>query len=119
MVLWSGEQEKHGVGFILEKRVTSVRLASNPFNTTIIQVYAPRNDYGDQVIDGFCEEIEEITWKMPKNNLLIVLGDWNAQIREGTNHNLAGKFGYGVTNERGMKLLEFAERQKMPVALLS
>eukprot|EP00794_Sanderia_malayensis_P019588 gene19588-biopygen14544 len=131
--VWYCGQEKrkqHGVGFIVEKRtansvlectpvserIISIRIASKPFNTTIIQVYAPKTDYEDQAVDVFYEDLEALIEKTPKKDLLVVLGDWNAQIGEDANHRSAGKFGYDVTNERGMKLLEFAERQKFVVA---
>ena len=65
----------------------------------------------EQAADELYEDLEALIDKAPKKDLLIVMGDWNAQIREDINHH-----GYGVTTERGVKLLEFAERQKLIVA---
>ena len=124
------KKRQHGVGFIVEKqtangvlectpvseRITSIRIASKPFNTTIIQVYAPTTDCDDQVVDEFYDDIETLMNKVHKKDILIVMGDSNAQIGEGENHPATGKFGYGTTTERGTKLLEFAERKNMVVA---
>ena len=122
-------RKQHGVGFIVDKRtainvmectpvserIISIRISSKPFNTTIIQVYAPTTDYDEEVVEEFYENLETLIAKTPKKDLIIVLGDWNAQIGEGINHSSTGKFGHGITTERGMILLDFAERQKMVV----
>ena len=131
-VWYCGQEKKkqHGVGFIVDKRTAksilectpvserliSIRVASKPFNMTIIQVYAPTSDYDDQIIEEFYDDLERLMKKTPKKDVLIILGDWNAQIGENANHLAAGKFGYGETSERGMKLLDFAESHQMVVA---
>ena len=112
------KKKQHRVGFIGDKktagsvlqcnpvseRIISIRVASKPFNTTIIQVYVPTCYYEDQVVEEFNDNLEEtIINKTPKKDILIVMGDWNAQIGAGEKHKAAGKFGYCGTSERGTK----------------
>ena len=91
------KKKQHGVGFIVDKktvgsvlectpvseRIISIRVASKPFNTTIIQVYAPTCYYEDQVVEEFYDDLETIINKTPKKNILIVMGNWNTQIGAG------------------------------------
>lgn len=100
----------------MSETTISIRIASKPFNTTIIRVYAPTTDYEDQVVDEFYEDLEKLIKGMHKKDILIVMGDWNAQIGEGEIHPAAGNFGHAMTNERGLKLLKFAERRNMVAA---
>ena len=116
VVLWTGEEEtarswfhwdKKTAGSVLQctpvsERTISVRVASKPFNTTIIQVYAPTCYYEDHVVEEFYDDLETIINKTPKKDILIVMGNWNTQIGAGEKHKAAGKFGYGKTSERGM-----------------
>ena len=77
----------------VSERIISIRIASKPFNTTIIQVYAPTTDYEEQAVDELFEDLEVLIDKTPKKDLLIVMGDWNAQIGEELNHHSAGNSG--------------------------
>ena len=132
-IWFSGEKRYHerGVGFIVRKemvkcvlgctpsRVIMLRLAAKPFNITIIQVYAPTSTYSDEAVEEFYEKLDETIAKKPKKDLLIVLGDWNAMI--GTDAHTdwpgtAGKYGCGVTNIRGQRLLEFADFHGLTIA---
>ena len=67
-------------------------------------------------MDEFYDDIETLMNKVHKKDIIIVMGDWNAQIGEGESHPATGKFGYGTRTERGTKLLEFAGRRNMVVA---
>ena len=84
-----------------------------------MQVYAPTNDCDEEVIDEFYEDLEKAISLIPKKDVMVIQGDWNAKIGvdcyadwKGT----TGKFGLHQTNERGFRLLEFAKRKKLVVA---
>ena len=49
-------------------------------NLLIIQVYAPTTDYEDDIIEDFYEQIEDTTAQFPKNDFMIIEGDWNAKV---------------------------------------
>ena len=134
--LWySGEKEKHqtGVGILVDKqtakavtectpvsnRIIAIRVKGVPACTTIVQIYAPTSSSTDDDIDAFYSDLEDFMKKIPKKDIVIVQGDWNAKI--GTDaytiwKGTVGKFGTGVTNERGERLLEFAKRYHLIIA---
>ena len=134
-VWYSGDEEKHqhGVGFIVNKdqvnsviscrpvnsRIISLRIRAQPLNLTVIQVYAPTSDYQDEEVESFYDELEECIKEAPKKDILIVMGDWNAKVGEDAYDQWAGasgRFGIGETNERGIRLLEFASSHKLTLA---
>ena len=64
----------------------------------------------DEIIEDFYDDLEKLLKTVPRKDILIVQGDWNAfDAWRGT----IGKFGLGGTNERGQKLLEFAKRHQL------
>ena len=97
-VYFSGKEDKHkqGMGFVVHKeivknvigcrpissRLMTVRLRASPFNITIIQVYAPSSSYGDSDVDEFYRELEFLVDQTPKQDILVVQGDWNAKVGE-------------------------------------
>jgi exonuclease III len=134
-IWYSGEDSKHrhGVAFIVRKevvnsvisctpvssRLISIRISARPHNITIIQVYAPTSDYEDEEIEKFYEEIERIIAKVPKKDILIVQGDWNAKVGPDAYKDWSGtvgRFGAGETNDRGLRLLEFASSHRLTLA---
>ena len=93
-------------------------VSAKPQNITIIQVYAPTSDHEDQEVEEFYEKIESIIQKTPKKDLLIVQGDFNAKIGKDAYENWAGtvgRFGTGETNDRGLRLLEFASSHRLTI----
>lgn len=132
-VIWSGEPDKHeaGVGFLLNKkakaalmgykpvssRMMVARFGGQPFNITIIQVYAPTSESTDEEIEDFYTKLTELVEEVPVKDVLIMSGDWNAKVgsnREGW-ENVMGRFGFGDRNARGERLLEFATDNDMTV----
>ena len=133
-IYYSGEEKQHkyGVGFIVRKettgyimsctpvssRIISMRVSAKPKNITIIQVYAPSSDHEDQEVEEFYEKIENTIQKAPKKDLLIIQGDFNAKIGEDAYENWAGtvgRYGTGKTNDRGLRLLEFASSHQLTI----
>ena len=69
--------------------------------------------------ETFYSELEATIAKIPKKDIKIIQGDWNATIGTDAHKNWAGttgKFGIGITNERGICLLEFTKMQDMVIA---
>ena len=97
-VYFSGKEDKHeqGVSFPVHKdivksvigcrpvssRLVTVRLRGSPFNITIIQVYAPTSSYGDSEVDEFYRELQSLVDQTPKQDILVVQGDWNVKVGE-------------------------------------
>ena len=83
----------------------------------IIQVYVPTYDHDNKTVELFYEELEKAIDKKACSHH-IVMGDFNAKIgMRNTNDQMkcAGPFGTGNRNERGERLLDFAEENNLVV----
>ena len=82
-------------------------------------MYSPTTDYDDNEVEEFYEQIDYIIKEVPKKDILVVQGDWNAKVGPDTYNDwrgTVGKFGLGETNERGLRLLEFAKSHHLTLA---
>ena len=83
----------------------------------IFQVYAPTFTHTDKEIEEFYEQLKgnEKDSNCPKIDLIVVQGDWYAKIATDAFDHWpckAGRYGVGETNDRGLRLLEFAITHK-------
>ena len=79
-------------------RITSVRIPGKLFNITVIQVYTPTNDAKDTEVEWFCEDLQDFLEITPKENVLFIIGNWNARVGGQEIPGVTGKFGLGVQN---------------------
>ena len=61
-------------------RMISVRLQGKPFSITVIQVYAPSSNAEEAEIEWFYEDLQDLLELTPQNDVLFIIGDWNAQV---------------------------------------
>ena len=85
----------------------SVHFQGKAFNITIIQVYAPTTNTEEDEGEWFCEDLQDLPELTPKNYLLYIIGNWNAKVGSQEIPGVTGKFGLGVQNEVGQRLIEF------------
>ena len=57
-----------------------VRLTAVPFNITIVQAYAQTSDYGDNEIQEFYDQLQNVIDQIQKKNILVVEGIWNEKV---------------------------------------
>ena len=55
-----------------------VSFQRKPFNSTVIQVYAPTTDAEETKVDQFYEDLEDLLELTPKKDVLFFVGYWNA-----------------------------------------
>ena len=72
-----------------------MKLKGKPFRIKIIQVYAPTTDHGDDEVREFYEDIGSIIEYTKSEEISILMGDWNAKVRELLEYPVTGKFGLG------------------------
>ena len=60
-------------------RMISVHFQSNPFNITVIQVYAPTSNAKEAEVEQLYEDLQDLKLTPPKN-VLFIIGDWNAKV---------------------------------------
>ena len=94
----------------ISKQTTSVCFQGKPFNITVIQAYAPTSNAEEAEVEQFYEDLQDLLDLTAKIDVLFITGDWNA--KEGSQEipGVTGKFGLGVQNEAGQRLIEFAKR---------
>ena len=89
----------------------SVRLQGKPYNITVIQVYAPTSNTEEAEVEQFYEDLKDLLELTPKKDVLFIIGDWNAKVGSQEKPGVTGKFGLGMWNEAGQRLIEsFAKR---------
>ncbi|CAG4984913.1 unnamed protein product [Colias eurytheme] len=121
----------YGVGFLIKKeykdnivsftalsdRVVLLNIKYNNQMLTIIQVYAPTEKATDEEINLFYETLQVA--QSQAADQVLVIGDFNAKIgkpnMEDSDNIVLGKFGYGVRNERGEKLIQYALEHKLTI----
>ena len=88
-------------------RMISVCFQGKPFNITVIQVYVPTSKAEEA--EWFCEDQQDLLELTPQNDVLFIIGDWNAKIGSQEIPRITGKFGLGVKNEEGQRLTMFCQ----------
>ena len=94
--------------------MNSVRFQGKPFNTTVIQVYAPTSnaEEAERVYDDL-QDFLELT---PQKDVLFIMGDWNAKVGSQETPGVTSKFGLGIQNEAGQRLIEFCQENTLLIA---
>ena len=90
----------------------SVCFQGKPFNTTVIQVYAPTSNTEEAEAKRFYEDFQDLLELTPKKYVLFIIGDWNAKVGSQETPGVIGKFGFGIWNEAGQRLIEFCLLRK-------
>ena len=91
-------------------RTISVRFQSKPFNITVIQVYAPTRNAEEAEVEWFYEDLQDLLeLKKTQKDVLFIIGDWNAKVGSQETPGVTGKFGLGIRNEAGQRLIEFCQ----------
>ena len=75
----------------------------------VIQVYALTSNAEEVKVEWFCEDLQDLLELTPKINVLFIVGDWNAKVGSQETPGVTGKFGLGVQNEAGQRLIEFCQ----------
>ena len=86
------------------------------FNITVIQVYAPTSNAEEAEVEQFYEDLQDLLELTPKKDVLFIIGDWNAKIGSQKIPGVTGKFGLGVQNEAGQRLIEFHQENALVIA---
>ena len=94
----------------------SVHFQGKPFNTTVIQVYTPTSNAEEAEAEQFYEDLQDLLELIPPKDVIFTIGDWNAKIESQEIPGVTGKFGLGVQNEAGQRLIEFCQENTLIIA---
>ena len=120
-IYYSGQESfgRNGVAMIVNKKVLNTVLGCNlkndrmisvnfqgkSFNITIIQVYAQTSNAEEAEIEQFYEDLQDLPELTPKKDVLFIIGVWNAKVGSQETPGVTGKFGLGIRNEAGQRLI--------------
>ena len=118
---------KNGVAIKVNKRVQNAVLGCNlkndrmisvcfqgkPFNITVIQVYVPTSNAEEAEVEWFYERPFRTN---TQKNAPFIIGDWNAKVGKQETPGVTGKFGLGVQNKAGQRLIEFCQENALVIA---
>ena len=101
----------------ISDRIIKARFYSRFIKTTIIQVYAPTNEAEDQEDDFY--ELQKIVDEVPRHDMLLVVGDWNAKVGEKKveEKGIVGTFGMaGERSDNGERMVSFCALNNLAIA---
>ena len=94
----------------------SVCFQDKPFNITVIQVYAPTSYAEETEVERFYEDLQDLVELTPKKDVFFIIGDCNAKVGSRETPGVTGKFGLGMRNEAGQRLIEFCQENALVIA---
>ena len=97
-------------------RVISVCFQGKPFNIMVIQVYALTSDAEESDVEQFYEDLQDLLELTPQKDVLFIIGDWTTKVGSQETPGVTGKFGLGVRNEAGQRLIEFCQENALVIA---
>ena len=84
-------------------------------NITVIQVYAPTSNAEEAEVEQFYEDLQDLLELIPKKDVFFIIGDWNAKVGSQETPGITGKFGLGIRNEAGQRLIEFFQENALVI----
>jgi hypothetical protein len=128
---FSGNEKlkRNGVAFMANKRISScvvnpkyisdrvmtIRIKGKPLNVTVILLYAPTTDATKQDIEQFYATVQRVYDQVPNKDIVYIMGDFNAKVGEGEVARVAGRYGLGVRNDAGDRLIRFCQENKFTI----
>ena len=129
-VIYSGNEKRglHGVAIWMHKKIYQaiisyesvnermmvVRLNARPKNITMIQAYALTATAGEEIAEPFYEELERVAKKIPKGDITMMMGDFNAKVgRQHITGPAVGPYGLGEANDAGERFRESCKEQEL------
>ncbi|CAF3582803.1 unnamed protein product [Rotaria socialis] len=124
-----GNKHERGVGILLDKetsksvkgfwavsdRVILIKLHDKPFNISIIQGYAPTADYDEDAVTNFYGNIDKAYKQCKSDDIIYVMGDFNAKVGDKRIGNTVGPFGLGNKNDRGDNLVTWCQSHNLVI----
>ena len=101
---------------IKNNRMISVRFQGKPFNITVIQVYAPTSNAEEAEVEWFYENLQDLLEITLKKDVLFIIENWNAKVGSQETLGVTGKFGLGIRNEAGQRLIELCQENALVIA---
>lgn len=83
----------------INERMMYARCYTSTLKISLIVVYAPTNESTEEAKEAFIEQLQETISGIPKHDILLVIGDFNANVGNKGREGAMGKHGIGERNE--------------------
>ncbi|GFO24735.1 craniofacial development protein 2-like protein [Plakobranchus ocellatus] len=93
----------------ISDRVVVSKLVAKPLNLGIIQVYTPTSDSEDVEEEKFYDEIEKAKGYLKPQDIIKIMGDFNAKVGNERVEDFVGPSGIGTVDERESRLIEWCQ----------
>ena len=93
-------------------RMISAHFQGKPLNTIVIHVYAPTSNAEE--VEWFYVDLQDLLELTPRKDVLFITGDWK-KVGSQEIPGVTGKFGLGVQNEAGQRLIEFCQKNALVI----
>ena len=94
----------------------SVCFQGKPFNITVMHTYALTSNAEEVEVEQFYEDLQDLLELTPKKYVLFIVGDWSAKVGNEEKPGVSGKFGLGIWNEAGQRLIAFCQENTLVIA---
>ena len=94
----------------------SLCFQGKPFNISVIQVYALTSNAEEAEVEWFYEDLQDLLELTPQRDVLFIIEDWNTKVESQETPGVTGKFGLGIRNEAGQRLIEFCQENALVLA---
>ena len=74
----------------ISSRLITIHLRAVPLNITVVQLYAPTSEYDHNKIEEFHDQLQNVIDQTPKEDILLLQGDWNAKVGKDACYNWWG-----------------------------
>ena len=81
-----------------------------------MQIYTPTNNAEEAEVERFYEDLQDLLELTPKTDVLFIIGNWTGKVGSQETPGVTGKFGLGVWNEAGQRLIEFCKENALLIA---
>ena len=81
-----------------------------------VQAYAPITNAKEVKVEWFYDDLQDLLELTPQKYVLFFIGDWNTKVGSQEIPGVTGKFGLGVQNEAGQRLIEFCQEDALVIA---
>ena len=82
----------------------------------VIQVYALTSNAEEAEVERIYEDLQDLLELTHPKDVLFIIEDWNAKVGSQEILGVTGKFGLGVQNEAGQRLIEFCQKNALVIA---
>ena len=92
---------------ISETTEQSLFISKANHSIAVIQAYAQISNAEEAEVEQFYKDLQDLVELTPKKDVLFIIGDWNTKVGSQETPGVTGKFGLGMWNEAGQRLIEF------------